>query len=102
MNILKVGDVIYRLYHNRITDKLVIERTTKTQAISGNYKFNIEYGSWINLIGGKGTFCSYSIATKELDIEYRKNQIKKVIEKIDYSKIELSKLEQIVSVLDCL
>lgn len=47
MNKLNVGDVVYKYCHGSISERLIIDRVTKTMAFSGNYKFRIDYASSI-------------------------------------------------------
>jgi len=47
MKELKEGNIIYRCYHGKVTNKLIVNRVTKTQAICENqhpnYKFEKQY-----------------------------------------------------------
>jgi len=99
-NNLKAGDVIYRFYQGIIEDKLVIERITKTQAISGNHKFSISYrGENVYLIGTGGVFNSFKIETNQLKEEYRKKEIISTLKRYDYNEVEIETLEKMYNIL---
>lgn len=100
MKELNVGDVIYRMYHGEITNKMKIERVTKTQAISGNYKFRRYYDSWISAVGERGSFVSYSISDNKLDEEYVTNILIRKINNVNLRSLSINKLVEISNIID--
>jgi hypothetical protein len=97
MNTLKVGDVVYGTSYNDIW-KYVIERVTKTQAISGNIKFKIGYGdNWVSVIGERGySRTSYYISTPELEEKYVRY---KIINKISHFDFGLPTTNELITII---
>ena len=103
-NVLKVGDKVYKFNRNHITEIIIIKRVTKTQAISCDYKFNINISSigTVKLIGKEDpwSFISFYIETEELKKTYEKQVILSEISKIDFKELSLDKLKEIINIIN--
>lgn len=105
-SVLFVGAKLYRTNYNDITEVIVIERVTKTQAIAKNatYKFKIEvssYGTAIK-IGNtdRWSSASFYLETPKLKEQLWKQQAVKKLKETDYSKLSVEKLRDLLSVLN--
>jgi len=99
MPTLKESNVIYRLYNNRITDKIIIDRTTKTKAWAKGFTFNIDFdGVWINKVGGNSEFEAFYLETDKLKEKYKKQLIEK-FNYFDYSILSIEKIERILEII---
>lgn len=106
-NLLKVGDRIYREGNdNRITAVIIIERLTKTQAISkdGKYKFDIKLSNYYKTarLIGEDTWsnCTYCLETPELQEKLFRQVVIEKIKKFDYSELSTEQLTKLTSILD--
>lgn len=99
---LKEGDVIYRCYRGTPINTLIIDRITKTQAISGIYKFrkqNFE-NSWISIIGeGSYSVTSYYLETPELKAKLKRVNMIKKLEAVKFNDLEDDKLQLLINCL---
>lgn len=101
---LKVGDIIYSLTGGEPTNKYIVDRVTKTQAICGrNVKFKIEFTDrgFVERVGGNGFRVLYKMETPEIKEEFeRKCLISKLKYCTDFNKLSKSKLELMVKILE--
>ncbi len=99
---LKVGDRIYRCYRGEPTNVITIERTTKTQAISGTNRFKIEYSerSWINVVGrGSYSQASYYLETPRLIEKFNRIKLLSKVKTIKFDELTDEQLKSILNVL---
>jgi hypothetical protein len=98
---LKIGDRIYRTHYKEITDVYTIDRLTKTQAISGNMRFKIDYhDSWVNTFEkDRWSSASYYIESEKLKIEYKRQKMIRNLKAIDFSKFSDETLESVLILL---
>ena len=99
--LLKVGDTIYISNIYGICNINKIERVTKTQAFSGNRKFDINIGLRGNIrrISDKSLkwdTTSYSIETPELIQKLNRQNILSSIGNTDFKKLNDKTLEDIL------
>ena len=100
--LLNVGDVIYgnSIYRQ---SKHVIERVTRTQAISGNKKFRREYfdDCWITTIGSNRGFgsSSYILETPELKQGFEKSKIVNLLQNFKFDKLSFEVLNKIYQLI---
>jgi hypothetical protein len=102
---LFVGARVYRINYGDITDVITIERVTKSQAIAkgGGYRFKIDVNSYgyVTEIGESNRWSSstHYLETPELREKLlRQNAIRK-IKKVNFSKLSLDALNQILSLV---
>ncbi len=84
MSELKEGDKIYRCYRGRPESFVVIDRVTKTQAISGNWRFKWEYADSgrVSVVGDSGwSFYGYFIETESLNYKFNRLRLVSDIQK---------------------
>lgn len=100
---LKVGDVIYGKSIYGIEDPITIERVTKTQAISGNKKFRINYQERhpVKLIGQSYGFEStfYYVEDEEIKMEYLKRDAFYKCGQINFKKLSYEQLNKILEIV---
>jgi hypothetical protein len=99
---LKEGDRIYRCYQGTPTSIMVIERTTKTQAVCGTTKFRREYSenSWVNMIGaGSYSLTSYYLETPKLIERYNRVKLLSEVGRIKFENLSNEQLRGIINVL---
>lgn len=100
---LKVGDKIYCTHYGRVNSVSTIERLTRTQAICGQLRFDVEFSS-SGYVSKKGSWdqwssASYFIETDELKEQlFRQNAIAK-IQHFKYSELPTEKLKQILDII---
>ena len=93
---LKEGDRIYRCYQGSPTQVLTIDRTTKTQAIAGIYKFRKKYckGTWISIVGEDSfSMTSYYLETPELKAKLKRVNMIRKLEAVRFNELEDDKLQ---------
>ena len=97
---LEKGDRIYRCHSGKPSSIMVIDRTTKTQAVSGTTKFRIECSGWISVIGGSSySRVSYYLETPKLIEEYNRVKLLRKVSSIKFDELSDDKLQDIVNVL---
>jgi translation elongation factor P/translation initiation factor 5A len=103
-NKLKVGDVIYEKHSNKFTAKLRIERVTKTQAISGKYRFKIDkiWGGQNADVVGKSTWSVYDyiLETDEIKEAYEKQMAINFLKSKNFDNVPAVVLKSVVKQLD--
>ena len=95
---LKEGDRVYRCYRGTPTHIITIVRTTKTQAISKNYRFKKQFteGGWISVVGADAySAAMYYIETPALKKELIRLRMIKKLEAMDLKGLEYSKLKDL-------
>lgn len=111
---LNVGDVVVAVagYGKTSYHFITIERVTRTQAVSGHYRFKRQTKHpW----GGKGPFCvdligdgmwsrtSYEVATpkhrEDANVAERRRRAERVIHETRFSDLPLEVLESIVALI---
>lgn len=101
---LKVGDRIYRKSYGKVTGVYVIERLTKTTAVSNNgKKFRIDYSEsgWVNDIGSeRWASNSFYIETPELQIEYFRQLAYNKVKSSDLTKLTTEQLKAILDIIE--
>ena len=97
---INVGDVIYERKYGDLCKKHVIERVTKTQAVSKYRKFKRIYigdNIVIKSIGNhRWDSPSFNFETPELKEEFRKVWCSSIIKKFDLKQLDVNQLNQIV------
>lgn len=97
---LKVGDVIYSTNYGRLTGKYVINRTTKTLAISDSgARFKREFNSKDNIrISGGSTWgtVNYALETPELKEMLTRQKLIAKIKSLDFKALETKQLVSII------
>ena len=89
---LKVGDVVY--YDSLGLNKYIIDRVTKTMAMSGLTKFKIDYDNIVQMVGGGwNSYCQ--IETPEIKEKYEKYILINKITKINWKEMSLDTLHQV-------
>ena len=100
--LLNVGDIIYgnSIYRQ---SKHVIERVTRTQAISGNKKFRREYfdDCWITTIGENRGFgsSSYILETPVLKQKFERVQLINFLKSIKFDTLNFDVLDKIYQLI---
>lgn len=101
--ILKVGDKIAAFVYSELNSIYEIERVTKTMAISGVFRFKLEYENpnYIRVVNPDSfSRKSYSIAT-EHDIDlYERMKLIHEISKTDFNEFQTEKLAQILNLIN--
>ena len=101
---LKVGDRVYATNYGKVTAVYVIDRLTKTTAVSKNgHKFKIDYGDsgWINDVGAdKWDRNSYYIETQELRIQYFRQLAYMKIKDADLTNLTITQLKAILDIIE--
>lgn len=98
---LKVGDKVYQTYRGVPKSIMVIDRVTKTQAISGNVKFKIEFSNsrFISRIAGDSYHMySYILETPELKDRLIKLKLIQRVKNIEFEKLSKNQLQKILNV----
>lgn len=101
---LKKGDVIYSHCYGGVDSRLIIDKTTKTQAITlGGSRFRIEYNEnsgMIKVVGeqGYGT-TQYYIETPDLKAKFIRRKMESAIKNINLKDLSNEKLEKIYTIL---
>ena len=93
---LKEGDRIYRCYQGVPKQVLTINRTTKTQAIAGIYKFRKKCpeNSWISVIGDDSfSLTSYYLETPKLKEKLKRVNMIRKLEAVKFNDLEDDKLQ---------
>lgn len=104
--VLFVGAKLYRINYNDITEIIIIERVTKTQAIAknGTYKFGIEVSSYgtARQLGNTDRWSSaiFYLETPKLQEQLWKQQTVKKLKDTDYNKLSVETLKELWSVLN--
>ena len=103
--LLSVGDVIYMENNYGFSGKIVIERVTKTQAISGNVKLRIETldnGKRAKAIGETYGWNStrYLLETPEVKERYWRQGAVRKLKEADYSKLSTEVLQKLLSLVN--
>lgn len=104
--VLFVGAKVYRTNYSQITDVIVIERVTKTQAIAKNgaYKFdvNVSISGYVRKLGqiDKWSSASFYLETEELKQQLWQQQAIATLKKTDFSKLSADILKKLLSVLN--
>jgi hypothetical protein len=104
--VLFVGAKLYRTNYNEITEVIIIERVTKTQAIAknGTYKFGIEVSSYgtVRKLGNTDRWSSaiFYLETPKLQEQLWKQQTVKKLKDTDYSKLSVETLKELLSVIN--
>lgn len=96
---LEVGDVIYKTYREKVISKETIARVTKTLAVTEcGRRFNREFrdSNWITLKSNSDYINSYSKETEELKAEYARQVLISKVNRIDFSELSASVLNEIV------
>lgn len=107
MNKLKVGDIIYSDSYGKITGKYTIHRVTEKMAFakvnSKGYelKFQIEYGSWLKLVGktDRWDHSSYKVETPELKDKYDRMLMVQKISQVVWGEFPLEALRNIMAIV---
>lgn len=107
MNKLKVGDIIYHKQYGNITRKYTIHRVTEKMAfakVNNNgyeLKFNIEYSSWLKIIGKPSRFdtSSYHVETTELKEKYERMVIAQKLSQIVWDKFPIDAMRNIMAIV---
>lgn len=101
---LEVGDVVYGGYGSRTTEsKYIIDRITKTLAISGLHRFNIKVGCNGSVYapgGGVYSLTRYRVSTPELDEIHFRGQSENRIKSIDFSTLPMEKIKEIIEIIN--
>lgn len=101
---LEVGDKIYSRSRWGMGSIYTIERVTKTQAISGNQRFRREYRDpkRINAVGGGGAWNSthYELENEQIKQAFYESQVRSKIRNINFEKLPLKTLEQILTLVN--
>lgn len=100
--ILQVGDKIFttgELYHS---PKIIeIERVTKTQAISGQYRFKREYhNSWVSQVG-QNSYSRITFRPARIEDIERVEMLKKIrtLNSFDFGKLDKKKIDKILKII---
>jgi len=96
---LNIGNIIYRSYANKITDRLVVERVTKTKAVAGSYEFKRncnDNGFVYEKKLRRYSSCTYRVETNELKEKYKRIVLIEKINTIKLDKLKTEQLEEIV------
>jgi hypothetical protein len=96
---LEVGDVLYN--DSCGIFRIVIERVTKTQAISGNTRVKREYDYSTKEVGASvWTTRWWYIETEELKQKHRRSKILYKVQKARFTDLSTDKLEAIVRIIN--
>ena len=111
-NKLFVGAKIYEIHNNKIMNIFVIDRITKTQAISSkrsNYAYNTyetkfridisNYG-YAYLIGSNWCNSSYSLETPKLKELALREVLLNNLKNIEFEKLEINLIKEILSLIE--
>ena len=98
--LLQVGDKIIRNTYNRL-QSITIERTTKTQAISGHYRFRREYsGKSVTEVGKGISFGThYEIETEELKEKLRHQKYFSFLKDYNWANLNVNEMNFICHTL---
>lgn len=106
MKKLKVGDIIYSVFGDgNIKEKRVIDRLTKTQAISGtsNFTIDINDAGSVSMIGGhwavRGAY-TYKIETEELKKAYERRLLIERIKETSWHTLTDVQLRAIANIIE--
>ena len=108
MNKLKVGDIIYSDSYGKITGKYTIHRVTEKMAFakvnSQGYelKFQIEYGSWLKLVGKteRWDHASYYVETPELKEKYERMLMLQKLDATTWGNFPTDKIREIMDIVN--
>lgn len=99
---LKVGDRIFKtgtVYE--LPRILTVERVTKTQAISGNYRFRLKYISSIECLGRPAySRIWFRLATDEDVEEVEKAENVARLRKVNFSTLTNKQIKQILKIIE--
>ena len=97
--LIQIGDVIFESLGSQILRRIVINRITETQAVSGNTKFDrTVINSYVRVLGGRYAMpYRYQIATPELELKWRQTLAIRRIKNTDLGKLPIAQLEAIAA-----
>jgi hypothetical protein len=103
--VLFVGAKLYRVHYKEITEVLIIEKITKTQATSKNSKFRLELrsdGSAIK-VGDtdKWSSANYYIETEQLKETLLKQKAVCKLSKYNFAQLDIVQLNAVLALLNC-
>lgn len=100
---LKVGDVLYGKYNNKVVSKISIRRVTKTQAISSTgirFKRAYQKSFGINLIPYEGySQRSYWIGTPKLETAFKVTKMLSYVTAIRWGELSDSTIKKVYKIV---